>query len=592
MCKHICTPTYTHTHTYAHKHTHIPMKAHDPTTILPSSSTSNNIKCPKLQTASEEPSSGEGESGGHSERVSVGGGVMAVKAEAGDRRGEEGRGTEGMRGVDREGRREEEGLDIEFEIPHDNVTDNNVAFYYNRLFPFDGLVRWLTYCNDPSKTAGICNDPEFFTKREMSFTLMKGDIYIRWQAFRDAEVLKKSVFQMKPHKLDIGAVYSIPIADKNTSTKLCKPEQKEMVFDIDMDDYDDIRTCCSEKTVCKKCWKFLTLATNLIEAVLTEDFNFHHVLWVFSGRRGIHGWVCDSHARKLPSDGRAAIADYINLITGGANQKKKVSLWAHHGRGFHPMIDRAYGICRRFFPTLLMEQDFFNPKYSHLDKLSDYLPNTAVGGNAPVQTEFQLWVEKLKSREGVGGNKHMSMLVWNKLRVLGGIAREGGDRVVQGDRSSVMESPSLWDVRKEGEYEKEIRATPQWLKEIVFSYSYPRLDINVSKDIGHLLKSPFCVHQKTGRICVPIDPAEAQQFNPALVPTLSLLRKQYDSSVSLNDSKVSIEEHVYKTSLGKYVRFFAETFLGQLEKETRREIQDFKSKFAVVGPDKVGLNTW
>eukprot|EP00921_Rhytidocystis_pertsovi_P000349 GHVQ01000677.1.p1 GENE.GHVQ01000677.1~~GHVQ01000677.1.p1 ORF type:complete len:128 (-),score=9.06 GHVQ01000677.1:314-697(-) len=114
----------------------------------------------------------------------------------------------------------------------------------------------------------------------------------------------------------------------------------------------------------------------------------------------------------------------------------------------------------------------------------------------------------------------------------------------------------------------------------------------VSKDIGHLLKSPFCVHQKTGRICVPIDPAEAQQFNPALVPTLSLLRKQYDSSVSLNDSKVSIEEHVYKTSLGKYVRFFAETFLGQLEKETRREIQDFKSKFAVVGPDKVGLNTW
>ena len=75
-------------------------------------------------------------------------------------------------------------------------------------------------------------------------------------------------------------------------------------------------------------------------------------------------------------------------------------------------------------------------------------------------------------------------------------------------------------------------------QKLVFTYLYPRIDANVSKGLNHLLKSPFCIHPKTGnfiyalyniicfylgKVCVPFDPLQVDSFDVKRVPTLNMV---------------------------------------------------------------------
>jgi DNA primase small subunit len=228
----------------------------------------------------------------------------------------------------------------------------------------------------------------------------------------------------------------------------------------------------------------------VVDRALREDFGFKHILWVYSGRRGIHCWVCDSTARALPNDARDAIVKYLSIdhATEGAKDENSKPMLKHP---LHPMLKRAYNILEPLFEKHIADESG-QGIFSDMNKCIRIL-NSLPDEN--IRTKLHdAWK---RSPELTGIDK------WQQLKA----AITPAQSLDQNTKKRKVNFPEL----------------DAWRHELVFSYCYPRLDVNVSKQQNHLLKSPFCVHPKTGRVCVPIDPALAEEFDPFVVPTLGKL---------------------------------------------------------------------
>ncbi len=140
-------------------------------------------------------------------------------------------------------------------------------------------------------------------------------------------------------------------------------------------------------------------------------------------------------------------------MTGGEGKTKKVNL---RGSLVHPSIEKALEIVKEAFPKLCLEdQDILGDKESW-EKVLVLIPSEEVRSAA--RREFVSLPNSTKR--------------WEMLTrlVLGNSGPK--DRFKDPERT---------------------------LSEIMLQLVYPRLDIAVSKGLNHLLKSPFCVHPKTGR---------------------------------------------------------------------------------------------
>lgn len=111
-------------------------------------------------------------------------------------------------------------------------------------------------------------------------------------------------------------------------------------------------------------------------------------------------------------------------------------------------------------------------------------------------------------------------------------------------------------------------------QDIVLEYTYPRLDIEVSKKLNHLLKSPFVVHPGTGRVCVPIDTSSSrtiENFDPLEVPTVQSLLAEIDAWKSDDGEEPSSSAGATadweKTSLKPFVEYFRSFVAGILRDE-------------------------
>jgi DNA primase small subunit len=291
-----------------------------------------------------------------------------------------------------------------------------------------------------------------------------------------------------------------------------KPEQfttkeRELVFDIDMTDYDDIRTCCTGAAICRRCWPYMTMAIKVVDKALRDDFGFRHILWIYSGRRGVHCWVCDPQARDLSNEARAAVVDYLTIHTGSSeNSDKKLK---QSFESPHPMVRRAYDMLEPYFATCIADeagQGLLARKDRYM-KVLNTLPNEAI--------RRELY-EKWTQNENLTGQQR-----WQQMKAATTAPADPTPQQIQNSKKRKVSYAEL----------------DSWRYELVFTHCYARLDANVSKTQNHLLKSAFCVHPKTGRVCVPIDPADADNFDPFTVPTVRSLCAEvraFRTSVSPN----------------------------------------------------------
>jgi len=215
--------------------------------------------------------------------------------------------------------------------------------------------------------------------------------------------------------------------------------------------------------VCERCFAYLKIAMKIISDILNDDFDFNNLLWVFSGRRGIHAWVCDESARSMTNEMRSAVVAYCNIGVGNENASRLV---LEHP--MHPRLRKAYVYLKEKFLEVIIRDHNLLSIETHREKMLNFLPYTP-------NDELRKKVRGLWANKFVDGAQ--SEELWNIL----------------------LDQYQSW---KDAE---KIKKIDQSIEALVLTYLYPRIDANVSTGINHLLKSPWCIHPKTGKFVFSFD---------------------------------------------------------------------------------------
>lgn len=408
-------------------------------------------------------------------------------------------------------------------------SDELLRLYYERLFPASLLCKWLDHSSNM----------KLLRNREFSFTL-EGDIYIRYLSFKNAAELLKEVKRKQPRKIDIGAIYNIePAKKKSVRASSFIPKQRELVFDIDLTDYEEVMGSTKSESIWginSSRWKYMSTAMRIMTDVLRHDFGMKSFIWIFSGRRGVHCWVNDAKARELTDSQRKTILTFVTVLSG---KKLEVRF------PLHPTLERCLPVLKASFEELCETDNILEDK-KNVDLILAQISDSELKEQLKAQLEGET----------------DSLTIWGIIK-------------------NTVTSKSL-KLLKNKKGSKEGLALQNSLIKILFYFTYPRLDVNVSIHRNHLLKSPFVAHPKTGKICVPIKEEDFDLFNPERVPTLRSLIDELNNTMSEEGNPK--EKDFEKTSLKPYIDHFQTVLFehASLEKKINTQKSEVKQTSSVI----------
>ncbi|UCG90253.1 MAG: DNA primase catalytic subunit PriS [Candidatus Heimdallarchaeota archaeon] len=182
--------------------------------------------------------------------------------------------------------------------------------YYSANFDIDGLEAIINFSN--------------FSTREFGFATLGGKFF-RNISFENPKALIDFLVDRTPFHAYVGAVYNEP-PSRESPIHTLEWLGHELVFDIDLNEYDAVRQfvcdCQGADQVCLRCWQLINLAVRIIDETLRLDFGMKNIIWIFSGRRGVHGWVTDDIGFSLNQEQRMSVIDYLSVIHGEAEKAR------------------------------------------------------------------------------------------------------------------------------------------------------------------------------------------------------------------------------------------------------------------------------
>ena len=328
-----------------------------------------------------------------------------------------------------------------------------IGRYYLEHYPYTLMHKWL------QAAAGVREFGDRKEQREFIF-VTKDNRWIRYLCFgtatewhRQASELTNSVVS----RMEVGGTFStLPAVDKQLIQSLgLKPSACELRFDVDIDDYQELRKdycSCAAKEICAVCWTFLACAVETLEYMLREYFGFQHILFVFSGRRGVHCWVCDPCVQYLTAKERERIHAVLSQVLVAENLQDTSSS-ARGGSGISISI-------------------------SSIKKKKKQQPLTLAGHV----------------------NHLLEQVFWKGYKLL---KRQQETRDKPAFQTSLPDCASRLNVQQKISVAQTMRL---------------RLDSKVTCDPSHPMKLPFCVHPSTGYVAIPIDPTRVYDFRLSEVP--------------------------------------------------------------------------
>ncbi len=286
-----------------------------------------------------------------------------------------------------------------------------------------------------------------FSTREFGFVSLNGKFF-RNYSFEEPKELQDFMIDRCPTDAYIGAVYDEPPTRETPIHKL-EWMGHELVFDIDLNDYDAVRKyvcdCTGAGKVCIRCWQLINVSIIMIDETLRRDFGMNDIVWLFSGRRGVHAWVLDRVGFNLGRDQRQSIIDYLSVVRGD-DETARVQDRTKLKYDFRKRIE-----------TTVFEYYLKNIRRKDLIELG-------LSGGAASSI-----IKQLKHQEG---------------RVDDNLTRDFNYRL-----------------GKINKYDEIIR---RWA---------PRIDHKVSIDLRRLLRMPTSIHGKTGCVARILDPDPRIIFN-------------------------------------------------------------------------------